>query len=344
MLEQTQRRDAQLKDANDTLEVRVRERTVELQEEVVTRERAQFELERVHKQLMAASRQAGMTEVATSVLHNVGNVLNSVNVTANLLATHVQEFGVRRLARVVALLKEHEKDITAFLTTDPRGQHVPALLGSLLEHFEQKERTIVEELQSLRKHVDHISDIVSMQQSYAKLAGVKEIVRATDLVEDSLRMNAGALVRHGVELKRDFRADPRVNLDKHKVLQILVNLVRNAKYACDESREPDRQMTVSVTEEQGRVKITVTDNGVGIPQENLTRIFNHGFTTRSGGHGFGLHSGALSATELGGSLTARSDGPGKGAEFTLELPVYSDEAASGNSLSSGPGGREVAHA
>jgi signal transduction histidine kinase len=71
---------------------------------------------------------------------------------------------------------------------------------------------------------------------------------------------------------------------------------------------------------------------VGIPAENLTRIFNHGFTTRKDRHGFGLHSGALAAAQLGGSLTVRSDGLGRGAAFILELPLMPEPPADENSV------------
>jgi len=144
----------------------------------------------------------------------------------------------------------------------------------------------------------------------------------TDLVEDALRMNAGALTRHAVQVVRDYPAAAvECNVERQKVLQILVNLIRNAKYACDESGRPDKRLTLQVRFAGRRAQITVQDNGVGIPAENLTRIFNHGFTTRATGHGFGLHSGALAAKELGGSLTACSAGPGAGATFVLDLPL-----------------------
>jgi signal transduction histidine kinase len=138
-------------------------------------------------------------------------------------------------------------------------------------------------------------------------------------------MNAGALARHGVEVVRDFEGRPLVNVDKHKVLQILVNLVRNAKYACSESGLPGRRVTLSARSADGQARIQITDDGVGIAAENLTRIFNHGFTTRAAGHGFGLHSGALAARELGGNLSVHSEGVGRGATFSLELPLYSEE-------------------
>src|SRR4051812_12019610 len=140
------------------------------------------------------------------------------------------------------------------------------------------------------------------------------------MVEESLRLNATSLERHGLETVRDYQGQPTVTIERHKVLQVLVNLIRNAKYACDESGRSDKKMILRVTQDVNHVRIAVIDNGVGIPPENLTRIFAHGFTTRKGGHGFGLHSGALAAKELGGTLLAQSEGPGKGATFILELP------------------------
>ncbi len=182
------------------------------------------------------------------------------------------------------------------------------------------------ELNSLRENLEHIKETVAMQQSYARLCGVTETVQAADLVEDSLRLNAGAFARHGVALRREFHGVPPITVDKHKVLQILVNLVRNAKYACDESGRTDKLLILRVEQAGAGVRISVIDNGVGIAAQNMNRIFSHGFTTRQSGHGFGLHSGALAARELGGSLRAESEGPGRGAAFILELPCNPGES------------------
>lgn len=162
-----------------------------------------------------------------------------------------------------------------------------------------------------------------MQQDYAKISGVTEVLKVTDLIEDSLRMNAGALMRHEVKVIREYDEVPWITLEKHKAVQILVNLIRNAKHACDASGTADKKVTIRVTHDQDRVRVSVSDNGVGIAPENLTRIFAHGFTTKKNGHGFGLHSGALAAQEMGGSLTVHSKGVGRGATFTLELPAKS---------------------
>jgi len=178
-------------------------------------------------------------------------------------------------------------------------------------------------MDSVGQHIEHIKEIVAMQQTYAKVSGVYESLAVVALVEDALRMNAAAFDRHGIELVREFAENiPQVHVDRHKVLQILINLLRNAKYAMDAQSGHTKRLVARVgLASPDRVRITIADNGVGIAAEHLTRIFNHGFTTKKDGHGFGLHSGANAAKEMGGTLTAHSDGSGKGAEFTLELPT-----------------------
>jgi PAS domain S-box-containing protein len=305
------------------------EYSVEFLRDISVRKDTAQELERVHKQLMSASRQAGMAEVATNVLHNVGNILNSVNISASLVIERVKQSKGPGVSRLAALLQEKGAAVGEFLAHDERGKRIPEYLTSLGEQLMSDQKMALEELASLRDNLEHIKETVAMQQSYAKLCGVTETVAVIDLVEDSLRLNAGAFVRHGVTLRREFSEVPPITVDKHKVLQILVNLVRNAKYACDESGRSDKLLTLRIESAAAGVRICVIDNGVGIPAENMSRLFTHGFTTRVDGHGFGLHSGALAAQELGGSLLVMSDGPGCGATFILELPSSPSEAAHG---------------
>jgi PAS domain S-box-containing protein len=294
--------------------------------DITESKRAQVELENLHKQLVESSRLTGMAEIATNVLHNVGNVLNSVNISTDLIMDSVKKSKASSLVRVVVLLQEHAHDLGEFITHDPSGRHVPSILARLSEHLMAEQTKIAGELDSLRRNVEHIKEIVAMQQNYASVGGVNEMIDLVSLVEDSLRLNEGSFKRHGVEIIRELAKVPPMNVEKHKILQILVNLVRNAKYACDDSGLADRRLTVRVANGDGRVKISILDNGIGIPPENLTRIFNYGFTTRKGGHGFGLHSSALAAKEMGGSLTVCSAGLGQGATFTLELPCPTKEA------------------
>jgi signal transduction histidine kinase len=285
------------------------------------------ELREAQEQLVAAARRAGMAEIATNVLHNVGNILNSVNISASLVIERVKQSKGPGVSRLAALLKEKGSAVADFIAHDERGKRIPEYLTSLGEQLLGDQKMALEELASLRDNLEHIKDTVAMQQSYAKLCGVTETIAVAELVEDSLRLNAGAFVRHGVALCREFGEVPPITVDKHKVLQILVNLVRNAKYACDESGRSDKLLTLRIEKAPAGVRICVIDNGVGIPAENMSRLFTHGFTTRVDGHGFGLHSGAIAAQELGGSLRVMSDGPGCGATFILELPVGPKEAA-----------------
>ena len=321
-------RQADLEGVNQNIEHLVRERTRELELEIRERKEAQEKLEQTHKQLLTASRQAGKAEVATNVLHNVGNVLNSVNVSASVIFDKVKQFKAANVGKAAGLMQEHAHDIGTFMANDPKGRQLPDYLRQLADRLGDEQNYILTEITDLKKNVDHIKDIVVMQQGYAKVSGLSELVKVPDLVEDALRMNVSALERHNVVLAREYDPHlPEITVEKHKVLQILVNLIRNAKNACEESGEDEKRLTVRVTNGSDRVRIAITDNGVGIAPENQTRIFNHGFTTRKDGHGFGLHSGALAAKEMGGTLQAHSEGKGRGATFTLELPVARPEVA-----------------
>jgi C4-dicarboxylate-specific signal transduction histidine kinase len=323
-----ERVDAELREAQEELENRVRQRTLELQDsnqelraEIAARKQAQQQLEAAQRGLLESARLAGMAEVATSVLHNVGNVLNSVTISTSILSERLHDSKIVRLSDAAALMQENGQDLVAFLTNDPKGKLMPRYLIKLSEHLLAEHVALLHEFESLARNVEHIKEIVAMQQSYAKVCGVREVLPAAALVEDALRMNAGALERHEVEIIREYTEVPPLPLDKHKCLQVLVNLISNAKYALDGSLRPDKRLTLRVGKNgPDRVQIAVIDNGIGIAPENMTRIFAHGFTTRKDGHGFGLHSAALAAQEMGGTLGVQSDGLGRGAAFTLELP------------------------
>ncbi len=314
-----------LTDAFNRMLAEIQGHDAALRREIAERARVEQEVDKLHKQVLQATRQAGMAEVATGVLHNVGNVLNSVNISTALLNEQLEKSRASNVSRIAQLLHSRADDLGEFLTTDPKGRALPDYLAELGQRLEADRLKMHAELRSLAANIEHIKEIVAMQQNYAKVSGETESLPVTDLVEDSLRMNAAAFVRHGVTLRRDFAPVPFVSVDKHKVLQILTNLLRNAKYAVDGITQAKKLITVRTRVESGGfVAIIVADNGVGIPPENLTRIFAHGFTTRKEGHGFGLHSGALAAKEMGGALTVTSEGPGRGATFTLTVPIAYD--------------------
>jgi C4-dicarboxylate-specific signal transduction histidine kinase len=319
-----QRAHADLQSANDNLEHRVAERTLELREQIEAKDKAHAELAAAQKDLMEASREAGMAEIATGVLHNVGNVLNSLNVSTTIIREKLRRSEFLTLGKVRGLLKEHEADIAAFLTSDPKGKLVPGFIIKLADNIDKELSLLQEEHEQVARNVEHIKEIVAMQQTYARVSGSREELPIASLVDDALQINRAGFEREGIEIVREYSDLPQVTVDKHKVLQILVNLITNAKHALNESGRPDRRLTVKTgMNGNNRLKVTVADNGIGIPPENLTRIFSHGFTTRKTGHGFGLYSGASAAKEMGGQLTAHSEGSGKGAAFVLEIPLDS---------------------
>ncbi|MDQ3115314.1 MAG: ATP-binding protein [Verrucomicrobiota bacterium] len=289
----------------------------------MTERREAEEALRVSQQkLLETSRLAGMAEVATGVLHNVGNVLNSVNVSASLVVEKLRRSKAPKLAQAAALLTRPNGDLGEYLTKDANGQKLPGYLAKLGEFFVAENAELLVEADQLGRNIEHIKEVVAMQQSYAKVSGVFENLPPHQLVEDALAMNIGAFQRHQVVVERQFSAVPHVRVDRHKVLLILINLLRNAKYALDKVKHTDKRITVSIfAAKELSAHIVVTDNGIGISEENLTRVFAHGFTTKEEGHGFGLHSGALAARAMGGSLSVASAGPGHGAAFTLELPL-----------------------
>lgn len=296
----------------------------QLEERVEERTR---QLRAAQAELVATARRAGMAEIATNVLHNVGNVLNSVNVSSSLVAAKLRSSRIKGLPKAVQMMQEHREDLGSFLTADEKGRLLPAYLASLAEAVTAEHDEMRAELEHLMRSVDHIKAVVATQQSHAGVSS--SVIESTDvrtLVEDALRINSIELERLGVEVQREFDAVPLLQLDKTRVMQILVNLVRNSAQALAQVKS-SRHLQVRIACQDAAVGIRVTDTGVGIAGENLTRIFGHGFTTRVGGHGFGLHSSALAARQMGGTLVASSEGVGRGASFCLELPMAPAAAA-----------------
>lgn len=291
-------------------------------EDVTVRNRAQRDLDALHGQLVMASRQAGMAEVATGVLHNVGNVMTSVNLIVHDVQDRLRNTRLAHLHRVVEVLRREQPRLAEYLSTDQAGRKLTDFLAQLEEHLKGENQQLLTDVEGLVRHFEHIREIIVTQQGSAQLFGVIETLSPAQLFEDALRLNAESLDRHGITLERIFQSTAAVQADRHKVLQILVNLLKNAKDALQVVKPGARSMRVRVAAVDDRlIALSVEDNGPGISRENLTRIFQHGFTTKPSGHGYGLHSSVLAAREMGGDLVATSEGLGKGSTFTLTLPA-----------------------
>jgi two-component system, sensor histidine kinase ChiS len=296
-------------------------------EELRARARAAVRMSRLQENLRARSRQAGMSAVATGVLHNLGNVLNSFSVSSELLDERIRESRVGSIQKLAQLLTEHESNLVGFLTTDDRGKHVPEFIRQLADELGEEQAALVEEMGELRRTLDHVKRVVALHQGVVDSRGVDEMFAPVEAIETALRLTERAMDDRELRIERWLVDVPLLRGDRHKVLQILINLLDNARHALRDSPRDDKVLTVATERSSGAVRLLVTDNGVGIAPEVVDRIFAQGFTTRENAHGVGLHTSALLASELGGTLRCRSDGPGKGATFVLEMRIPPDESA-----------------
>ena len=282
------------------------------------------ELQDAQIKLLETARRAGMAEVATGILHNVGNVLNSVNVTTSSVKEGITNLKIQNLTRLSEQLSVHQEDLAVFLTENDRGKMVPGLLAGLANHLNDERNILLEKVGQLSEFVQHIVEIVRFQQVHSKYSGVNELISMTDLVERALSVHMDDLYQYSITIVREFEPVHEIMADRHKVMQIILNLISNAYQALVDVDEEIKKITVKVSDkDEETVLVCVTDNGPGIDSDKLTSIFSYGFTTKKDGHGYGLHTSALFAKEMGGSLEAISDGPGSGASFILELPVRS---------------------
>lgn len=285
--------------------------------------------EQAQKRVASLSRLVGMEDVASNVLHNVGNVLNSINTSVDMLGEKIVHSSMEKLTPLVELLHQHKNDIRAFLLNDPKGIHALEFLSLLSKEWVNEKKYLSNEIILLKKNIGHVNSIISMQQSLTRVAGIAEKISLPELLDDAVTLSK--ITENGADIKinREFHTIKKIIIDKVKLYQIIVNLVKNAIDSLLESNVELKQLTLRFEEKDNfHFMVKVCDNGLGILPENITKIFSHGFTTKRKGHGFGLHSSAIYAHEMGGSLVAESRGIGSGATFTLILPyqVMSDSS------------------
>lgn len=291
--------------------------------------RVEAEREELNAKLLETARQLGKAEVATNVLHDVGNVLNSVSVISHQLHDNIQQSCIGDIKSIAEMLHHHADDIGEYLTHDHKGRQIPDYLAKLGENLLIQNTRALDELMCLHANLDHVRRVIQAQQTFAKSRTHTEPAVPAELMEQALIINQATLDQDRIQVVRAYAELPQVMIDRHQVLQILVNLIRNAHHAMTDLPGQPHQLTLGIqpcVDQQKYIRFQVCDTGVGIPVENLTRIFAQGFTTKKDGHGFGLHGSALAAKVMNGSLRAWSDGEGTGATFTLDLPMIPVEA------------------
>lgn len=273
------------------------------------------------QQQIELARQTGMSEIAATVLHNIGNVLNSVNVSVNLFKTNLSESELDGLIDLKELVNKHQDQFSDFILHDERGKEIPGYINLLADYWISEKQKFSKEINALITHIQHIRDIIATQQSVSGLSRYQEIVSIERLLDEALAITHFDANKTQIQIVKEYESMQAVILDKIKLLQVLINLMQNAKHALVASEAPLKILTAKcfLTKDQMFV-IQVIDNGVGISQENLKKIFSYGFTTKKNGHGFGLHSAILMIQEMQGSLKVFSPGLNQGATFAIELP------------------------
>ncbi len=288
------------------------------------RQQAEQELQKIHEELLTASRQAGMAEMATNILHDVGNVLNSITTSTALLREQSSRNKLNSFTRITQMLADQGDNLPEFLREKGRSAQIIEFMTTFARHLRVEQDKSVRELSQLIENLNHIKTIIRSHQGYAKSHTLVERVSLSSIVDTAIHLSSVSFARHNIQILRDYPTSlPPLYLDRHRLLQILINLLSNARHAVravkDNKKDKEIELKIEATPEE--IKIHVRDNGIGIEPKIAERIFEHGFTTKTDGNGFGLHSSANAAALMGGALSCHSQGPNHGATFTLTLPV-----------------------
>lgn len=303
-----------LKEENERLEEELAERTKEVESNIE-------QLEKAETELAEKSREAGMAEIAAGVLHNVANVLSSVNSSNTFIKDTAKNSNVAGLIKANQLLRDHIDHIDQFIFEDPKGKKLLNYYLKLEEPLKKERDDIVSQSERLDEKISIINDVIIAQQSHAGSARNTSETSLTDIVEITLSLQDDLADQDSLNIFKDLKAKTPVIAERSKLIHVLVNFIKNAVESMEENPPENKNLTIKSWEDSYKVYLSVTDNGSGIKIENLDKIFAHTYTTKKKGHGFGLHSSANYMQEMGGKIEVVSQGVGKGTTFTLVFPI-----------------------
>ncbi|MDB5037757.1 MAG: zraS 2 [Bacteriovoracaceae bacterium] len=306
MLEQIQLREKEIQATNEMLEKRVEERTNELQE--------------TQKLALDNAHSAGMAEIATGILHNIGNIVNSVNTSAEEIYDVTHKSNTTGLMKANDLLRTNLGQIATFIASE-KGKELTQYYFELGEVLKAEQEKIQSEVAAMAKNISLIKEVIQSQQDYAKKRLFVEEVRLNELMDDIIEMQGATFRRHNIQILRKYSETPLVHVQRGKLANVLLNLLKNAKEAMNATDAARRLLTIEIGRNNKEdFFLKLTDAGAGVSKNDLEKIFTHGFTTKQKGHGFGLHFCANAMTEMGGKLILESEGTGRGATFILTFP------------------------
>ncbi|SMO97083.1 sensor histidine kinase [Gracilimonas mengyeensis] len=308
-----------IRERNIELERKVEKRTSELDKRNNELKQTLEDLETTRHELIEKAHKAGMADIATGVLHNVGNILNSVNTSAALIEDRLDKSKIKNLEKANDLLRQQLHDIESFIVDNPKGKQLLQYYLKLEEPLKEEQKNITELSKRLSGKIDLIKDVISAQQNYAMTSANSEEHTLSEIVDEAFMLNAGSSERHSIQVLKNYQSFAPIICQKTKLIHVLVNIFNNAKEAMSKNHRNDKVLKINLTEDDSRVYLSIEDNGHGITEKNLNKIFNQGFTTKKRGHGFGLHSSANYIQEMGGKIKVESDGEGKGARFIMSF-------------------------
>ncbi len=278
------------------------------------------QLRHARKEILEQGHKSEIADITTGTLHNVKNILTSVKVSSEVAMSNLIGRSIKGYKKANEMLRDNMNDIEAFITENPKGRRLMMYYLKLEEIFDLDIEESRKHLTRAMEKIDAIEGIISLQQVYAGNYLTEEL-NITDIIQDAIVMQQESIANQGIWIVKDFADVPLISIQRTKCMHILINLIRNAGDGMSSIARDDKRLTFKVSCENQSVIVRVSDTGSGISSENLKKLFTHGFTTKSDGHGFGLHSCANYMSEMGGNIRAESDGQGKGATFILEFPV-----------------------